>query len=164
MVIMILKKKYKIKFSCIVAVLFFLLITISRTYSQQSKTDLAFICNQSFYSPDEFSYYHGTLNNKYLLKLKSNKVSSKYNPFSIALKSAMYFYQHVVSEQLSKDCPYQVTCSNFGKLAIQHHGLFLGMIMTSDRLTRCSFFSFIDFQSQQSLDTNGKIIDLLCIY
>lgn len=161
---MIHKKNLQIKYTFSIPLLFFLLITISRTYSQQSKTDLAFIRNQTFFSPDEFSYYHGSFNNKAVMKLKGNKITSKFNPFSLALKSAMYLYQNVVSEQLSKDCPYQVTCSNFGKLSIKQHGLFLGMIMTSDRLTRCSVFSFIDFQSHQSLDTNGKIIDLLCIY
>ncbi len=154
----------KVKTKYYALLIIFCFVSIYKICAQQTSKDLSFIINNSFHVEDEFSYYHGSFNNKNPMKTKSQSILAAYNPFSASLKAAMYFYQHVLSEQLSKDCPYQVTCSNFSKLSVEHHGLLLGIIMTSDRLTRCSLFSFLDFQNYQSLDSSGKIPDLLCTY
>lgn len=48
------------------------------------------------------------------------------------------FYQLFISTQDVPSCPFHPTCSDYARQAIQEYGLFLGMIMASDRLQRCN--------------------------
>ena len=60
---------------------------------------------------------------EYLFKNKNAFV--KYNPVSLLFGGALYFYQSAVSKQLGTQCPYEVNCSNFSRICIRKHGLFL---------------------------------------
>lgn len=46
-------------------------------------------------------------------------------------------YQLYVSPQGPPSCNFTVTCSNFMTQAIRKYGIFHGLLMASDRLTRC---------------------------
>jgi putative membrane protein insertion efficiency factor len=62
----------------------------------------------------------------------------KYNPVSMALGGLLYIYQNSISQQLSASCLFQPTCSDFSKHAIRDYGIFKGVFLSADRITRCN--------------------------
>ncbi|MBL7923231.1 MAG: membrane protein insertion efficiency factor YidD [Bacteroidia bacterium] len=62
----------------------------------------------------------------------------QYNPVNLTFGGMLFLYQSVISSQISADCPYEVSCSNFSKQSIQHFGLLKGCALSADRLTRCT--------------------------
>ena len=111
------------------------------------------------FNPDEFAHYHGAGNNEAALQNRHSGVIAQYNPVSLVLKGALLGYQKLVSEQLARSCPYEITCSNFSKLAIQHFGIFKGLFISADRILRCNRIGLLDV-SPVSIDPDtGGIID-----
>jgi putative component of membrane protein insertase Oxa1/YidC/SpoIIIJ protein YidD len=98
----------------------------------------------------------------YLFKDKKN-VIVKYNPVSLAFGGMLLFYQRVVSAQLSTNCPYDVSCSNFAKRSIQQLGFLKGVFLSADRLTRCTQFTLIDL-TDSYYNEQGRIKDPLNWY
>jgi putative membrane protein insertion efficiency factor len=49
-------------------------------------------------------------------------------------------YQNNISAIISADCLYNPSCSRFSRQAINEYGLLKGVLVTADRLTRCSAF------------------------
>jgi putative component of membrane protein insertase Oxa1/YidC/SpoIIIJ protein YidD len=47
------------------------------------------------------------------------------------------FYKKIISRQISASCEYQKTCSHFMREAISAFGLFDGLLLGIDRLSRC---------------------------
>lgn len=90
-----------------------------------------------------------------------NNAFTRYNPVSLTLSGMMYLYQKAISPQLQSDCPYEVSCSAFSKVAIGEFGLVKGVAMTADRLTRCTEFTKIDILPSQVNMRTGRIIDPL---
>lgn len=82
----------------------------------------------------------------------------KYNPVSLVFGGLLLLYQKAISPQISVNCPYEISCSNFSKQCIQHYGLFKGVALTADRLTRCTQFTLIDLKPTQ-FNKRNKIID-----
>jgi hypothetical protein len=60
-----------------------------------------------------------------------------------AFMGLIRFYQNFVSSQQNNQsiCVFSPSCSRFGFASIKAHGLFYGILMTSDRLQRCHGFS-----------------------
>jgi len=65
------------------------------------------------------------------------------------------FYKRYVSSQDGSSCQFAPSCSHYAKLAIIKHHLFLGIILTTDRLIRCNGHFEDHFFNAQ-----GKAIDL----
>lgn len=82
-----------------------------------------------------------------------------YNPLSLLLSTALFGYQKVLSPQLQSHCPYEISCSAYSKVAISEFGLFKGVFMTADRLTRCTQFSTMDLLPSQINHSTGYIKD-----
>lgn len=93
----------------------------------------------------------------YLFKNKKNLLL-KYNPVSLTFGGLLFLYQKGISPQVSVNCPYEISCSNFSKQCIQHYGLLKGVALTADRLTRCTQFTLIDLKQIQ-FNNKGKIVD-----
>ena len=53
--------------------------------------------------------------------------------------SLLNFYQSKLSPLIAADCVYQLSCSRFSRESIHKKGLFIGVLQTADRLTRCSY-------------------------
>ena len=103
-------------------------------------------------------YNHQFGNDSDAMKAKRKNVLAKYNPVQLTFTGLMLFYQRIISPQLSSDCPYELTCSNFSKHAIKEFGLVKGIFLSSDRLLRCNPYNhselpFIYF------DANDRIIE-----
>jgi len=93
---------------------------------------------------------------KFIL-LPGNKII-KYNPISLIFAGLMYTYQKWISPQLSAECSYELSCSNFSKAMIERYGIIKGIALTSDRLCRCSKVAAIDIHPLY-INVKGQIID-----
>lgn len=49
----------------------------------------------------------------------------------------LWAYQHTVSGKTGSRCPFYPSCSRYSRIAVEHYGLSLGVLMTGDRLSRC---------------------------
>jgi putative component of membrane protein insertase Oxa1/YidC/SpoIIIJ protein YidD len=87
------------------------------------------------------------------------KATSEKSVFNEKDMSGLFkIYQKHVSEQLISDCIYEESCSHFSQGAIKAYGPIKGLIMTIDRLTRCSRTSYAETPKVRFND-NGKITD-----
>ena len=141
------------KFGCII----FLLMAGLQTNAQQIGKDYLLIVQSIDKNYTTTSYYTGDKNNQNIMK--SGKKNSLYSPLFILGKMAMYGYQNIISPQLFKDCPYEVTCSNYCKIAIENKGLFKGVLIGANRLLRCNKLSMLDVGLEAINSSTNKIID-----
>ena len=63
------------------------------------------------------------------------------DPGSQPLLGAIRFFQEYISPADGARCRFHPTCSAFGHQAIDRHGPGLGLLMTTDRLMRCSYWT-----------------------
>ena len=59
------------------------------------------------------------------------------NQSSNPLRFMVELHRHYISPIDGKNCPMYPTCSRYSLQAFQKHGLFVGWVMTCDRLLRC---------------------------
>ena len=97
------------------------------------------------------------------LNTKNNSIIARYNPVSFGFGGMMFVYQKFLSPQFASDCPYDNSCSNCSKLAIQRFGLFKGIALSADRLTRCNEFVNYDI-TLANFNKMNKLIDSLSFY
>ena len=121
--------------------------------------DIQLIRAQSFALPQEFAHYHGQGNNENALQTRHHSAIAEYNPVSLVLKGMLYGYQKLVSEQLARSCPYEITCSNFSKQAIAEFGIFKGVFISADRILRCNRIGLLDVSPLNINPATGAIID-----
>ena len=121
--------------------------------------DLRLIGERNFGAPDEFAHYHGAGNSEQVLQNRHQSFIARYNPVSLVLKGALLGYQKLVSEQLARSCPYEITCSNFSKQAIGEFGIFKGVFISADRILRCNRIALLDISPLNVNPVTGAIID-----
>lgn len=140
--------------------LFILAMLCSRIMpAQSSHDDLQLLRNYT--APATQENYNGrtdTVNNHKAIAYKHRNILLRYNPVSLAFTGAMFFYQGVISPQISAECLYQRTCSNFSKAAIHEFGLLRGVLLTADRLSRCSTRVLREIPNRR-LDDHHHVID-----
>ena len=138
----------------------FLIIFLWAVSAQaQTAEDLALIKGQRFTTSDEFAHYHGPANNEKTLQNKHNNIIAQYNPVSLILKGALLGYQKILSQQLARNCPYEISCSNFSKQAIREFGIFKGVFISADRILRCNRIGYEDVSPLSINPATGRIID-----
>jgi len=67
-------------------------------------------------------------------------------------------YQKHISVLISADCLYTLSCSRYSREAINKYGMIKGVLLTADRLTRCSFAAGKDIPNSK-FDDNGLAED-----
>jgi putative component of membrane protein insertase Oxa1/YidC/SpoIIIJ protein YidD len=142
------------------------LLTVSVTSAQGRPTDirgggedLQLVRATHFDDPGEFAHYHGPANNEQALANRRRSFVARYNPVSLVLKGGLLAYQKMVSRQLARQCPYEITCSNFSKLAIEEFGMFKGVFISADRIMRCNRIGLLDVRPLSINPATGAIID-----
>jgi putative membrane protein insertion efficiency factor len=73
----------------------------------------------------------------------------KINPVNIIFGTTLYIYQNIISRQISADCLYTPSCSEFSKDAIREYGVLKGAILSVDRLNRCNILSVMDLKNHR---------------
>jgi len=87
----------------------------------------------------------------------------KYNPVSLVFGGGLFFYQKLISPQIVMGCAFDPSCSNFSKGCIKEYGVIKGVALSTDRLTRCTRLSAIDFHPVL-FNENGKVNDQPAFY
>ena len=135
-----------------------LLLLIHTAFAQQSKTDFDFIQHQTDENTNALN--HVDTSHRTALKFHSKNILLTYNPVSLMFKGSLLFYQRLISPQISADCLYKISCSNFSKQSIQRFGLVKGVLLSADRLLRCNRISALDISLNTLDEATGKAIDL----
>lgn len=136
-----------------IVILFFLCNSIF----SQAENDLDLLLNSNIVD----STYLKTRQTNYVFKDRNWFV--KYNPVSLVFGGSLLFYQKVISPQIMAGCAFDPSCSNFSKQCIKMYGMPKGIALTTDRLTRCTRLSSIDFHPVL-FNENGKVNDLPSYY
>lgn len=139
-------------------VLVFFITSVAYLNAQNLAKDFDYILQSTLNKTSPNTSYYTGENNSQKIMLNSQK-NAKYNPFYGIAKLAMYCYQNIISPQLYRDCPYEITCSNYTKIAIQKKGLFQGTIIGAERLLRCNKMSMLDITHDDRDAHSSKIID-----
>ncbi|MCF8231297.1 MAG: membrane protein insertion efficiency factor YidD [Bacteroidales bacterium] len=108
----------------------------------------------------EKSHFH---EREYVFKEETNAFV-KYNPVSVTLGGLLYIYQNSISQQFSAKCLYHPSCSQFGKRAIAEYGFVKGIMLASDRLTRCNKVAGLDIHPLTISDSTQKSNDPVKLY
>ncbi|HEX3008068.1 MAG TPA: membrane protein insertion efficiency factor YidD [Bacteroidales bacterium] len=80
----------------------------------------------------------------------------KYNPVSLTFSSLLFTYQKWLSPQVSADCLYSPSCSEYSKQLFKRYGFIGGIITSSDRLMRCDRISATTI-NPISIGKDGKV-------
>lgn len=84
--------------------------------------------------------------------------NSKYNPLNYLAGSMLYIYQNIISEQISANCMYEISCSEFTKKNIEKYGLIKGTLIGLHQLSCCQA-NIGKEVCQYRINKNGKIIN-----
>ena len=129
-----------------------LLLFTGVCYSQTGSGDLQLIHDTNFNKPEyERRHIH-------FLASKSSNPVVKYNPVTLFFGGLMYFYQAALSPQISAECRFGLSCSNFSKSAIHEFGLIKGIAMSADRIMKCNRIAVMDARPGD-YNSNFRIID-----
>ena len=139
--------------------LLFCIIQKGMSQLSSNPTDLQLIESTSFSGTDTAKYYKGELNSQKMMHSPNGRTISKINPLLFVARTGMWVYQNTLSPQLSRECPYEITCSNFSKQAIERFGLLKGVLISADRLMRCNPFSLSSVDDSKININTQKIID-----
>jgi putative component of membrane protein insertase Oxa1/YidC/SpoIIIJ protein YidD len=132
--------------------IFIILCVVSSTLFSQTKADRDLMFEKSLQVPAFESKRQVT----YLFSGRNAFV--KYNPVSLVFGGLLFAYQKTISVQIGANCPYEVNCSNFSRMCIRQYGLFKGIPLTADRLTRCTRLAGFDFV--KGVDYNSRTMKI----
>lgn len=135
-----------------------MLLTFTAASSQTKESDLELLRSTANAGAAN-TYYAHPGNNREMLEVQHSSFFAKYNPISLLLKGTMYTYQHVISPQLSRSCPYEITCSNFSKQSILEFGIVKGVFLSADRILRCNRIGVLDTDPLDFNEQYGTIMD-----
>lgn len=93
-----------------------------------------------------------------LLDLQSAKLSTKLNPLTYLAAGLMFTYQNVISEHISANCSYEISCSEMTKKSIEYHGLIKGTLIGLHQLTNCSPGARYD-HCEHAVSSENKILN-----
>ncbi len=93
-----------------------------------------------------------------LLDLSTKSFLSRINPANYLAAGILFVYQRIFSEQIQAQCKYVVSCSEYTKLSIQHHGLIMGSLIGLDQLSCCFPTVTVDYP-EYLLNTKMQVIN-----
>lgn len=132
--------------------------------AQSPVLDRQLLADRDFQNDAAFAQYRRPGNSDRVIEYHKKSWLVQYNPLSLALKGALLGYQRLMSQQLARNCPYQITCSNFSKQAIEQFGIVKGVFLSADRIMRCNRIGLLDVPAIDINATDGTIIDSLSRY
>lgn len=92
------------------------------------------------------------------------KTFLRLNPVYWLLNGALTGYQKVISPQISAECLYELSCSRFSRAAIQEFGIFKGIALSADRISRCNRVAATSIEFIRISPLTGRVIDNPSMY
>ncbi len=132
---------------------------VGSVLAQLPATDRDLLAGRDFRNDAAFAQYQRPGNSDRTMQYRQKSWVARYNPVSLALKGALLGYQRLMSQQLARSCPYEITCSNFSKQVIEQFGIVKGTMLSADRIMRCNRIGLLDVPQMDVNPANGTIID-----
>jgi putative component of membrane protein insertase Oxa1/YidC/SpoIIIJ protein YidD len=86
------------------------------------------------------------------------------NPLKLIPNSLLWIYQKIFSQQIMAECGFEPSCSSFAKQAIRERGIFVGIFLATDRLTRCNGVAQLESETYLVNEKTGKLRDEPSMY
>jgi uncharacterized protein len=128
------------------------MLWLSCALPAQNMNDMKLIENQNFTNP--------TYEKVRIVKFGISENHSfivKNNPLTLSFSALLFCYQKWLSKQISADCLYSPSCSEYSKQLFKRYGVIGGLITTSDRLMRCDRISATTIPSISIDQHDGKV-------
>lgn len=103
-------------------------------------------------------YQIDTVKLRSVMSFKERSFWYKINPFSYASIGLMFGYQRIISQQIGADCPYELSCSEHAKKAIENYGILKGAVLGFYQLQSCTPKTGYDFPNH-AINLDGRIIN-----
>lgn len=116
----------------IIIVVFFFSPLISQEPSSKDN-----VLNEQLLKETFSAYKSSTTTKRLFLDLRNEKLGTKLNPLTYLAAALLYVYQNVISEQISANCNYQISCSEYTKRCIERYGLIKGTLLGLHQLSCC---------------------------
>lgn len=81
------------------------------------------------------------------------------NPVVFVGKTALFCYQKIISDQIGAICAHEPSCSEYCRQSIENSGFIRGVLLSGDRLQRCTPFNVMYLRKKPENLHNGKIHD-----
>jgi uncharacterized protein len=101
-------------------------------------------------------YEMPTQNKRVLMQVRS----AKGNPLTYIAAGLLFFYQNLLSEQISANCTYQMSCSEYTKKCIERYGIVKGTLIGLHQLSCCVPNISVD-HCEHKISENYKIINII---
>jgi putative component of membrane protein insertase Oxa1/YidC/SpoIIIJ protein YidD len=141
------KNKQKILF-----VPFLLMLFQGISLAQNDSINLSLLITQDFRDSNlEYTKVvkYGITSNKTFIQ--------RANPVTFVFSGLMFFYQKMLSQQISADCLYSPSCSEYTRKLFVRYGFIKGLIFSSDRIMRCDRISATTINHISIDSKDGKI-------
>lgn len=133
---------------------FGLLVSVFITQAKAQMSDLDYLAESGSAPTVKFGQ----------VKKPKPKAFLRYNPAYWLLNGALTGYQKVVSPQISADCLYELSCSRFSRAALQEFGIFKGIALSADRLSRCNRVAATSIELIRINPQSGRVLDVPAMY
>jgi len=94
---------------------------------------------------------------------KNSNAFIKFNPVSLLFGGSLFIYQNKISPLIQFGCLYEPSCSEFARQSLKNFNLFKAVLLSADRLTRCTRAASIDLHPLFIIN-NNKFFDPVEIY
>jgi putative component of membrane protein insertase Oxa1/YidC/SpoIIIJ protein YidD len=116
-----------------VCFLFFMLFFSSKIIAQTQQDSIyKILVTQTFLE----SHYVNVATKKFI-SLKGKPIITKINPLTYLAGASLFVYQRVISEQISAECCYSISCSSYTKFSIEKFGLIKGALLGIHQFNNC---------------------------
>lgn len=103
-------------------------------------------------------------NSKYAEKSITYTFSQRHKVTNFLVKPLLFVYQKFLSKQISAECLYHTSCSEYSKLLYKRYGFTKATLSTIDRLMRCDRLSELDIKAIDRDKKTGKKIETTNYY
>ncbi|ADR23232.1 hypothetical protein MATR_29190 [Marivirga tractuosa] len=86
------------------------------------------------------------------------RLIQKLNPLYWMYTGLVHFYQRNISVQIAANCIFEETCSHYSKKLVNEKGIFGGIVLSLDRLSRCNKVTLAE-TSPLRFTKSGKVIE-----
>jgi putative component of membrane protein insertase Oxa1/YidC/SpoIIIJ protein YidD len=126
---------------------FLLLLVVSHLTTMAQQPDLwqAVQTRNDSLAPRQFIYRH------------TAPLKWSWNPVKMTMRTAMFAYQRKLTYQVSSQCIYTPSCSEFGRQCFEMYGPAKALMLTLDRISRCSPAMKTSLSHYDLVEHNGTV-------
>lgn len=127
--------------------IFFLLVFISCQFAALGQSDKDYLLRKNQVVTIEFK-----------VEKVERSFIQKINPLYWVYTGLVNFYKKNISVQIAANCIFEETCSHYSRKLVDEKGIFGGIVLSLDRLSRCNKVTLAE-TSPLRFTKKGKVIE-----